>query len=139
MSTCGYNDCGFCYHPESTLNGNCVGRLRAACPLNKGEGCKVDSDGKNDQGKPNLHLLHSGFPRVLWALAEVLSFGAEKYSANGWQKVPNGRERYQAAAGRHQAQRFMGTEKDDESGLWHEAHELTSRLMAFELFLKEKE
>jgi len=100
---------------------------------------KITVGQKHDQGKPDFHLLHNGFPRVFWVMAEVLSFGAQKYSANSWQQVPNGRERYQAAAGRHQAQRFMGTQKDEESSLDHEAHELVSRLMAYELKLRGEE
>jgi hypothetical protein len=41
------------------------------------------------------------FPRSLKAIARVSELGAKKYSWKGWEKVPNGRQRYGAALTRH--------------------------------------
>ena len=78
---------------------------------------------KFDSGK----LLYSLIPpETSKALAEVLSFGAQKYAPNNWALVENGKQRYLDALYRHlQAYRF-GETVDPESGLHHLAHALTN-------------
>src|ERR1700688_3890743 len=44
---------------------------------------------KDDNGKLMYHLLPW---RAIRGLVEVLSFGAKKYSPNGWKTVPNAQE-----------------------------------------------
>ena len=56
---------------------------------------------KHDQGKPRASLVVHGFARALLEVSAVATFGAEKYSANGWVSVPNGCERYTDAMYRH--------------------------------------
>lgn len=56
---------------------------------------------KLDQGKPRASLVVHGFARALLSVSEVATFGAEKYTANGWVSVPNGLERYTDAMYRH--------------------------------------
>jgi len=94
---------------------------------------------KYDAGKPMVNLVIEGFPRALLEVAKVATFGAEKYEPGNWQYVQDGVNRYQHAAGRHQLKRCSGEVLDDESGLYHEAHEIWSRLAAFELRLREQE
>ena len=78
---------------------------------------------KFDSGK----LLYSLIPpETNKALAEVLTFGAQKYAPNNWQLVENGEQRYLDALYRHlEAYRF-GETVDPESGLHHLAHALTN-------------
>jgi hypothetical protein len=55
-------------------------------------------------------------------VVRILTHGAKKYSANSWQSVPNGKERYYAAAMRHLAAWRAGKKKDSASRLPHLAH-----------------
>lgn len=74
---------------------------------------------KHDQGKARYDLLP---PHALDEMALVLTFGANKYSAEGWRTVENARRRYLAAAGRHWQALLRGETHDSESGLHHAAH-----------------
>ena len=44
---------------------------------------------KHDHGKPRASLVVHGFARALLEVSAVATFGAEKYSANGWVSVPS--------------------------------------------------
>ena len=94
---------------------------------------------KLDAGKPMVDDILAGFPRALLAVAEVGTFGAKKYTLNGWQDVENGKSRYRNAAGRHRLYVQIGDDIDPDSGLSHRAHEAWNVLAALELELKEKE
>lgn len=73
---------------------------------------------KYDGGKMPLHLL----PTVaLNQIAEVLAFGAQKYSANQWRAGMNW-SRLLGAALRHITAFNNGEDLDPESGLSHLAH-----------------
>ena len=74
---------------------------------------------KDDKGKARYDLVSPEFEQ---SVAEVLTYGAEKYSENSWQKIENREERYYAALRRHIAAWRMGEEIDKESGLPHLAH-----------------
>jgi len=80
---------------------------------------KMERGAKHDQNKPRYDLLP---PIAIDELAKILTFGAEKYSENSWQDVPNGLERYRAALLRHTFAMQRGELIDDESGLPHSAH-----------------
>lgn len=92
---------------------------------------------KHDAGKPRMDLLPF---EALEAIAQVLTFGAEKYSVDGWKKVDNAERRYMAALLRHLCAHDRGEARDAESGLPHAAHMATNALFIlwFEL-QKEKE
>jgi hypothetical protein len=77
---------------------------------------------KNDQDKPRLDLLS---PAALLLAGQVLSHGAAKYGSDNWRKVPDGQNRYYAAAMRHLLAWKQGERVDQESGLSHLAHALT--------------
>lgn len=78
---------------------------------------------KFDNGK----LLYSLIPpETLQALAEVLTYGANKYAPNNWQLVENGETRYLDALFRHLEAFRSGETHDPESGLHHLAHVLTN-------------
>jgi len=74
---------------------------------------------KHDSAKPRMDLIP---PLMEMEVARVLTFGAEKYSANNWRQVPDLQQRYIAAAKRHINAIQQGEEIDPESGLRHAAH-----------------
>jgi hypothetical protein len=53
---------------------------------------------------------------------KILTFGAEKYSANNWQNIEDGENRYFAALMRHLSASRQGEKIDPESGLSHLSH-----------------
>lgn len=77
---------------------------------------------KYDAGKLRVGLLLNGLAYELEEIAAVLTYGGEKYAAHSWQNVPEGRERYFDALGRHLLEISKGHVLDDESGLRHVAH-----------------
>lgn len=88
---------------------------------------------KLDLGKTDAGLIFESFPNALMAVAEVATFGANKYTRNGWKEVPNGLIRYQAAEARHKFARFRGEFCDPESKFSHRAHEVWNALAQLEL------
>lgn len=73
---------------------------------------------KNDQDKPRYDLLP---PELLRDTAEVLTFGAHKYSANNWARGAD-YSRYFSALQRHLWAWWQGEDKDPETGFSHLAH-----------------
>ena len=95
---------------------------------------------KLDSGKPRMSLLFHGFPRALTEVARVATFGAEKYTDNGWVSVPDGETRYTDAMYRHLLAEAQGETHDiKESGLRHAAHAAWNALARLELQLREQE
>jgi len=94
---------------------------------------------KLDQGKVRPSLILNAMPRALLAVAEVGTFGANKYSAGGWLSVPNGEERYTDAMDRHRLKEGCEGLYDLESGLLHAAHLAWNALARLELQLREYE
>ena len=93
-------------------------------------GAKLDAD------KVRPELIFRGFARALYAVAEVATFGANKYTDDGWEKVPDGEKRYRNAGYRHMLARHAGQLYDDQSGLLHAAHEAWNKLAELELMLR---
>ena len=91
---------------------------------------------KADSGKPHVALMMSGFAKALEEVAKVTTFGAAKYSPNGWRHVANAIERYDDAGARHKLKRFAGEAVDPDSGLLHAAHEAWNCLAVLEFLLK---
>lgn len=73
---------------------------------------------KHDDGKANLALLP---PEALFAIAEVLTFGAKKYSPDNWRGGFPYR-RVVSALLRHLYAWLRGEDNDPETGLSHMAH-----------------
>ena len=94
---------------------------------------------KADSGKPDPTLILDGMASAILAVAEVATFGAEKYSRDGWKQVPNGFQRYSAAQDRHRLARAMGEERDPESGKLHAAHEAWNALAKLALYLENED
>lgn len=94
---------------------------------------------KYDGGKPAVWQgVINYFPRALWGVAEISTFGAEKYAWNGWEDVENGYARYQDAKFRHALKTAMGEQNDKDSKLLHLKHEAWGALAALELYLREE-
>lgn len=85
---------------------------------------------KDDGGKLMWHLMPW---KAMNGLVSVLTFGARKYSANGWRTVPNAKERYTAALLRHLYALNAGESVDSESGLRHVDHLLCNAAFLAEL------
>lgn len=103
---------------------------------------QVAHGGKDDKGKPNPALLFEGCGAALAEVCKVLDGGAKKYSANSWQQVPNGIERYKAAFYRHlQDMQVHGWDAVNTAdfGLLHIDHAITDLLFIRSLMLKQKE
>ena len=93
---------------------------------------------KLDAGKPRVGLMFKGFARALLRVAEVTTFGANKYTPNGWESVDNGQERYLDASARHLLQGFIEP-RDPQTNIEHLAHEAWNALARLELALRKAE
>lgn len=86
--------------------------------------CPYDGDDciqgrKDDTAKDRWDLIPTF---ALREIVKVLTYGANKYSENGWRQVPRAKSRYYAAALRHLTAWWEGEEVDSESKLKHLAH-----------------
>ena len=81
---------------------------------------------KHDQGKDQWHLLPLS---VLHGIVKVMTYGATKYSPDGWKTVEDGEKRYYSAFKRHFYAHHCGEWLDEESGLPHIFHAATDILM----------
>lgn len=87
---------------------------------------------KHDQGKIKAGVIID-FGLALMAVAEVGTFGIEKYKLRGgWSSVPDGIQRYEDAMWRHLI-KSRYERLDDDSGLLHEAHFVWCALARLEL------
>ena len=84
---------------------------------------------KFDGGKLEYGLIP---PLALKSLAEVLTFGAQKYERDNWQKVPDSKRRYFDALQRHVWAWKEGEKFDTESGLHHLAHAMCCLMFLYE-------
>ena len=91
---------------------------------------------KLDAGKQRVDLVLTGFARALEGVIRVGTYGASKYSDNGWQCVSNGISRYGDARGRHFFRRKKGELLDPESKMLHLEHEAWNILAELELTLR---
>ena len=91
---------------------------------------------KLDAGKARCALVLGSFSRALQQVAAVGTFGANKYTDNGWQTVPNGEERYTDALYRHLLQEGRGQLCDADSSMLHAAHAAWNALARLELMLR---
>ena len=91
---------------------------------------------KLDNGKIKAGVL-ADFGMALMAVAEVGTFGADKYSRGGWQHVENGEERYMDAKWRHLLKANQEP-LDSDSNLKHLAHEAWNTLAELEFKLRSR-
>ena len=91
---------------------------------------------KLDAGKVRMGLVFNGFAAALCEVAKVGTYGANKYTDNGWREVPNGIERYTDALHRHLNAEAQGEGCDCDTGLLHAAHTAWNALARLELLLR---
>jgi hypothetical protein len=91
---------------------------------------------KLDAGKVRPSLILSSMPRAILAVAQVGTFGAEKYSEDGWLMVDDGIKRYTDAMDRHRLYAGIDGPFDPQSHLLHAAHEAWNALARLELMLR---
>jgi len=91
---------------------------------------------KLDAGKIQAGILAS-FGNALEAMMKVASFGAEKYTRDGFLEVPNGKQRYHDAAMRHYLA-MAREELDPESGLPHLWHVLWNFAAMIEVGIRQE-
>lgn len=92
---------------------------------------------KLDAGKTMPSLILSAMPRALMAVAEVGTFGARKYSRDGWLAVDSGVVRYTDAMDRHRLYETIDGPIDPQSSLLHAAHLAWNALARLELMLRD--
>jgi len=98
-----------------------------------------EAGAKLDAGKIRAGLVLLGFPRALLEVAKVGTYGAKKYTDNGWMEVPNGEQRYTDAMLRHLMQDAKGEVLDGDTKLMHKAHMAWNALAVLELALLAEE
>lgn len=92
---------------------------------------------KLDGGKVRIGLVLGGFAKSLWEVSRVGTYGAEKYTPNGWKEVPNAKERYHDAMMRHWQKDASGESHDPDTGLLHAAHLAWNALAYLYFVIKE--
>lgn len=95
---------------------------------------------KLDAGKsPILRGAVQYFPRALAAVSDISAHGASKYTWKGWQRVPEGVDRYGDALMRHLAGEEIDGPVDPATGLLHAAQVAWNALARLELMLRDGE
>jgi hypothetical protein len=104
----------------------------------------TDQKFKADAGKADPTLFDEGFPIARMFIQSTLDYGAIKYEAHSWRKVPGAFKRYGKAGARHREARMLAQMRnrdhgfmalDHESGLPHIAHELFNLMAQIELYV----
>jgi hypothetical protein len=96
-----------------------------------------DKGSKLDDGKVKAGLVLGGFAPALLEVSKVGTFGALKYTPDGWKEVPGGLGRYNDAKVRHMLLEASGEMYDNDSGLLHAAHEAWNALAKLHFLLLE--
>ena len=94
---------------------------------------------KLDSGKIRPGLVLGGFARALREVSRVGTFGAAKYTENGWMQVERGEARYEDAQLRHWLESKIDQSHDSESELLHLAHEAWNALARLDLYIRRVE
>jgi hypothetical protein len=94
---------------------------------------------KLDAGKLRPALVLGGFGRALTEVAKIGTYGAKKYSDNGWMEVVNGESRYDDALLRHWLKEKTGETCDSDSELLHAAHVAWNALARLDLIIRNQE
>lgn len=94
---------------------------------------------KLDAGKIRPALVLGGFARALKEVVRVGTYGAQKYTENGWVLVTNGVDRYDDAMLRHWLDEHVGVELDRDTELRHAAHAAWNALARLDLLVRQSE
>ena len=96
-----------------------------------------ETGAKLDAGKPRLGLVLCAFANALVEVGKVGTYGAQKYTDNGWLDVPKGKARYTDALLRHVLAETNETH-DPDTNLLHAAHAAWNALARLELVLRKR-
>jgi hypothetical protein len=91
---------------------------------------------KLDAGKRRDGLVLLAFARALAEVSKVGTYGAQKYTENGWISVPDGEARYTDAMLRHMLAEGAGEARDKDTGLLHAAHAAWNALARLDLMVR---
>jgi hypothetical protein len=124
-----------------------LSRINDYYPSNTLRAVETDPSGLNahvpgaklDGGKIRPALVLGGFARALLEVSKVGSYGAVKYTENGWMQVANGETRYDDAKMRHWLYEKAGIDCDEDTQLLHAAHEAWNSLARLDLMLRKYE
>lgn len=94
---------------------------------------------KLDHDKIDMDLVLSGFSLAIQEMCKVGTFGAKKYTEDGWMKVPRGIRRYSSAMQRHYFLEAEGEYLDQETELPHAAAVAWNALARLELILRRED
>jgi hypothetical protein len=121
---------------NATLNSTWVNDFNKAVGMKPTVAIADDVGVKLDGDKPRYDL-----EQVLATeeVMKVLTYGANKYSADNWRLVPDFEKRYYSASRRHIASYMRGELIDPESGLSHLAHAITCLSYILEIQLENKQ
>lgn len=111
-----------------------------------GQKAEVDPNGidahqlgaKLDAGKNRVGLVVGGFAQALTEVAKVGTYGAHKYTEDGWKSVLNGQARYTDALFRHLFAELNGEECDSDTHIYHAAHAAWNALARLHFLLESK-
>ena len=95
------------------------------------------SGAKLDAGKPRVGLVLGGFANALLEISKVGTYGAAKYTDNGWRDVEDGVSRYSDAMFRHLLQEHSEGLLDKESEMMHAAMAAWNAMARLERILVE--
>lgn len=124
---CSNNFCQLFSHPI---------KVQSICPDYNLPRTYVEAGKKFDTGKLRYDLIPA---KCLEQIAKILTFGAEKYGENNWQKLEDAKNRYYAALERHQQAKRQGEQYDKESGLLHSAHVAVNAIFMLYLDLQNEQ
>lgn len=109
-------------------------KLELGVPSPEDDISQHEPGAKLDKGKIRMGLVMHGFNLALQEVGRVGTFGANKYTDNGWKSVPDAANRYRDALYRH----LMAPDTlDNESGLPHLAHAAWNALAILQFYLEE--
>lgn len=104
-------------------------------PLGKSQ---HETGAKLDAGKNRLGLVLMAFAPALIEVGRVGTYGAAKYTDNGWKDVPSGIDRYTDAMLRHLMAEGVGQEHDPDTEMLHASHAAWNALARLSLILESK-
>lgn len=130
-STCGASDTARCGHGDTVAYESSGKITIPITEIPDGADIAELAGVKHDAGKLQWSLIPG---RAQVELVRVLTYGAHKYSPEGWREVrPLGR--YVDAAHRHLSAWQMGEREDQESGIHHLAHAVCNLMFLLEIEL----
>lgn len=140
-------NCRACDHMNFPLPPDDTHRTETFGPIPVGTVIESDPTGRDahapgaklDAGKCRPGLVLGGFARALWVVSLVGTYGAVKYTADGWITVPNGEARYDDAGMRHWLKEKMGESVDPDTELEHAAHAAWNALARLDLMIRARE